>query len=164
MNSKGKVLKASQVDAISYCLQQGNHLPSAREWALFGVSNGEGIYEFSQFKDHSNEINCTTGCYNTVISHNSDGTLDIFALYPWSYNNLLGSDLPYQFWSSDGERSARKNAYYFDGYSGDIYYSEKRKSKQVVVCAPGPSWQAPVSYIHCPDDTSKYQNKICPAK
>lgn len=136
VNAKNQFAKLNQYDATQYCSQMNMHLPSAREWSDLALKQGARRLEFSQFSDHKNEINCITYCYNSVTAKNFDSSLDIFAIYPWSYRESSTAMTEY-FWSSSlSLKPGDKFAYYFNGYSGDIFYVSKRDSKKAVVCAP----------------------------
>ena len=122
-DSNGVRLLMDQKDAIKYCADQGNHLPSARDFAEFAKQRGAvGIVDSCQSKKE---------CYTWVVQ-NADGNIDTISCQFEGYEGEpydMKSDENGDFflWSSSIQTKERnvnykeKMAYYFDTSAGMIY-------------------------------------------
>lgn len=122
----GTIRYMNQGDAINYCANQGQHLPSARELAQLATSMGAaGILETS----------VGPGYTHLVRARNADGKVDVFYYSYAGYKPPVG-DLGNQwFWSSSREY----NDYGFGLYGnyGEIKALTRIHELRAVRCVHG---------------------------
>ena len=127
-NNEGSILYMRQADAISYCKSQGQHLPSAREFAQLAQSQGAaGISE--KAKPGYYQVNAT----------NADGKADTFYFSSAGYNRPAGDLGKYTLWSSSINSNQGETEFLFFANSGDVYWDTNgyHTSDHAVLCARG---------------------------
>ncbi len=92
----GDICKMTQPDAVLYCKEQGGHLPSSRDYAIF--LNPNGIME-SDHVDTVLEGKVPEGYYK-VACIDEDGTVDTFYFNNGESRTLKGDIAKLSFWSS----------------------------------------------------------------
>ena len=108
-NADGSVRHMNQYDADSYCRNQGQRLPTARELALYSQSLGaQGISETK--KDG----------YYLVKGSDSAGIPDNFYFSSKGYQRPSGDLGSFWFWSSSVHPDFSDNAYVLYGDNGGI--------------------------------------------
>ncbi len=108
----------TQSDAMSYCANQGMHLPSARELAELSASLGAaGISETPK------------AGYYLVSAINADGKSDKFYFSYAGYKRPAGDLGNNWFWSSSVDSSNSDYAYYLYGINGfvDVFFLDHNK-------------------------------------
>lgn len=115
----------NQADAMSYCANQGMHLPSARELAQLSASMGAaGISETA--KD---------GFYQVSVK-NADGKADSFYFSYAGYKRPAGDLGSNWFWSSSVGSGSSDVAYDLHGGYGALVY-DLRNYEGAVRCVVG---------------------------
>ncbi len=127
-NTDGSIRYMNQSDAINYCTSQGQHLPSAREFAQLAQSLGAaGISETA--KD---------GYYQDVSAKNADGKADSFYFSNAGYKRPAEDSGDNGFWSSSVSSHIYSDyAYVFWSYSAYIGDWNRFSDHYAVRCARG---------------------------
>ena len=155
-NADGTVLVTNQDAALSYCRSQGLHVPSAREWAVIGGTQGAQVMlqpsrPNSSVNDPSviQEIYWVEEGFGVGEGH-AHGYYPIYkdnGFVVDFYYNSLGYRPPsglmgkYYFWTSTpmgmgpGSGGDSKENYIFDSNSGDMH--EAAPEGAAVVCLSG---------------------------
>jgi hypothetical protein len=112
-NADGSVRCMTQADAIQYCLNQGAHLPSARELAQLAMSLGaRGIVESC-----GSDMNCYP-----VNATNADGSSDAFNFSYTGYRRPAGELGRNWFLSSSVAPYDSNYVFYLYGVYGFVYH------------------------------------------
>lgn len=119
----GTIIYMTQSSALVYCVNHGQHLPSARELALLASKFGAEISETPQ------------AGFNPISVKNMDGKIDTFYFSNAGLSTPPG-DLAGGFWSSSLEPSRSNDAFIFDGYFRDIF-SIGIQNNRAVICVKG---------------------------
>jgi len=137
-NSDGSIRNMNQDDAIDYCASQGQHLPSAKEFAQESQSMGAaGISETAKEG------------YYPVKAQNSDGTIDNFYFSFAGYDRPTG-DLGSTWVLSSSVKIDDTDGAYWDAgdTGGPVFIHNTLANAGAVRCAAGPSPQTqPVPQI-----------------
>jgi uncharacterized protein (TIGR02145 family) len=129
-NADGKPKYMNQAEAIYYCLNQGAHLPSARELALLAMSLGaRGIVD-SCGSDNRR-------CFS-YKAENADGSYDSFKFSYEGYQRPAGDLGDNWFWSSSVHKSMSYYSYILRGQSGHVGIDSRTRTRNVAVrCVSG---------------------------
>lgn len=129
----GDICKMTQQEAVQYCKEQGGHLPSSREVAMF--LNPSGILE-AEYVDTNLEGIVPPGYYK-VACEDEEGAVDIFYFNNENARSLAGDIAEYSFWTSSLVLGKRDFAHVFYGPlggGGGPDYEHARTYRHAVIC------------------------------
>jgi hypothetical protein len=127
----GNPMQLNQFDAIGFCAKIGQHLPSAREFALFAITQGaKGIVEVGQLPPGAN--------WALTQAVNKDSTPDNFYYFVEGYKRPvtdIGDDV---VWTSSSSGKYSQYGLVFDGQRGFIGVNQDLRSEPMrFACAEG---------------------------
>ncbi len=139
-DKNGKIItNVTQKQASDACERQGMRLPTAREVALEGVKiGGAALLEVSDYEAGKIPLGYAKSDFYKVTTKEEDKSTDQFY---YSYEDYVRPtrDLGNHWvWSSSLHSNYSYEAFYFSGFSGDVYYSNRFNSNDggAVRCAP----------------------------
>jgi len=148
---EGGACLAPWIKAKAYCLGQGSHLPTAREYALFLTKFGIRVLSVEDFNQTPGVVELKPadvaglprkdGFYKVSCAPNPDGTDSTFYMNDYNYVRPQGLPGNHGIWtatSPPGHDEAAHVVYDEWGGGGGAPVDHLKKNANAFRCAPGP--------------------------